>query len=220
MADPRALLSVADARALLAIPTGAALPDEATLRAGAARVVERNLALAAELAHLAEDGLLPSPVWEPRGGRVGVRLAVLPPAFRARYFDGAGAEALADPDALDAVVDVLPDLWADPVAAAFALEDTHRAWLDETAPQRSLELAYEGHHRLLSLVLADYARKASVGVDDLEWLDSLGFPVEDALGPGDPSPAAVRASVKAKLSALWAEERAWRRAAFERRPPG
>ena len=216
VSDPRKLLSENDARALLALPKGHVLPPEEVLLRDAARIIETNLALAKELVPVAEQGLQPSPIWEPKQGVTHVRMAVLPPVFRGRYFDGEGAQVLAEPVAIQMVVDVLPWMTEDPVGAAFALENTYRAWHDDTAPNRSLDLPYEGHFRLLSLLLADIARKGAAGLDTLEWLGSIGLPIDESRDPDDPPEEAIRASMKVHLDAMWAEERAWRREAFGR----
>lgn len=215
-ADPRKLLSENDARALLALPKGHTLPSEAALLEHASLIVAKNLALAKELEPLREQGLQLSPVWEVKSGITQVRLAVLPPVFRSRYFEDEGAEVLGEQAALEMVVDVLPWMVDDPVGAAFALESTYRTWQDDTAPVRSLELPYEGHFRLLSLLLADIARKGSAGLDILEWLGSIGLPIEESRDPDDPPADEVRASMKRHLEAMWREEREWRRAAFGR----
>lgn len=216
MSDPRKLLSENDARALLALPKGHVLPPEEQLLRDAARIVETNLGLAKELAAVADQGLQPSPIWEPKQGVTQVRMAVLPPVFRTRYFEGEGREILAEPVALQMVVDVLPWMTEDPVGAAFALENTYRAWHDETAPVRSLELPYEGHFRILSLLLADIARKGAAGLDTLEWLGSIGLPIDESRDPDDPTEEEIRKSMKGHLDAMWAEELGWRRDAFGR----
>jgi len=216
VADPRKLLSEQDARALLGLPRGHTLPAADVLLGDVARIVEVNLGLGKELAPLAEQGLLPSPLWEPKDGATQVRLAVLPPVFRGRYFEGEGAEVLAEPYAREIVVEVLEWMVADPVGAAFALEDTYRTWHDATAPVRSLALPYEGHFRLLSLLLADIARKGAAGLDTLQWLGSIGLPIEESREPDDPPAPEIVAAMKKNLDGMWAEERAWRLAAFGR----
>ncbi len=216
MANVRDLLSERDARALLGLPADCSLPGQEDLEAEAARIVERNLALSIELGPLTDQGLLLSPIWETKKGLGHVRLAVLPARFRTRYFEAEGAEVLHEPHAIAIVAEVLPWLVDDPVGAAVALEDTLRAWLDDTAPVRSLEQPIAGHTRLLSILLADIARKGSAGLDTLEWLASLGLPFEEAREADDPSPDEIRASMKEHLEAMWEEERAWLRAAFER----
>lgn len=216
MSDPRKLLSEADARALLALPRSHVLPSEDELLDDARRIVAKNLELADELGPLREQGLQLSPVWEAKGGVVQVRLAVLPAVFRSRYFEGEAAEVLREPVAIEMVVDVLPWMVDDPVGAAFALESTYRTWQDDTAPVRSIEVPYRGHYRLLSLLLADIARKGSAGLDVLEWLGSIGLPVEESRDEDDPPAEEIRASMKAHLEAMWAEERRWKDAAFGR----
>jgi len=215
--DARQLLSEVDARVLLGLPKGGAVPDESTLSADAEAIVTQNLALAREVEHLGEQGLLLSPVWESNAGVAQARMAVRPPSFRTRYFEPEGLEVLRDSEAIDAVVDVVPWMMDDPVGAAVALDDTLRAWRDDTAPVRSLGVAMKPHTRLLSLLLADVARKGAAGLDTLEWLASLGVPIAELRDDGDPSEDEIRASMKANLRAMWDDERGWMRAAFTRR---
>jgi hypothetical protein len=217
--DPREKLSIAEACALLGITTRT-VPDDAELAADAQLILERTFQLGDEVAHLKEQGLQPSPVWEldPSGGapRVRARLAVLPIQFRSRYFEGDGRATLDDPAAVQLACEALPWLLEDPVGATVALENTLRVWLDETGPTRPLDLPYRSHLRLLSLLLADLARKGSVGLSDLEWLTSIGLPVEDLREEDDPPEVEIREGAKAKLQELWVEERGWLRAAFGR----
>jgi hypothetical protein len=211
--DARAKLSVSEARGLLGL-TGPCAVDPGKLLSDAQMIVERNREMAAEVSGLAEQGLLLSPVWERGTVAARARLAVLPPTFRSRYFEGEGAEVLSEAGALSAVCDVFPWFVDDPVGACFALEDTLRTWLDDTAPTRDLGLPYESHYRMLSLLLADIARKGAGGLDTLEWLLSIGLPIADVLEEGDPPESELRLSTKRKLELIWQEERAWRRMAF------
>lgn len=215
MKDARSKLSVVEARGLLGL-SGTCAFDVDRLLDDARMIVERNWEMAAEVAGLAEQGLLLSPVWERGSAAARARLAVLPPTFRSRYFEGEAAEVLTEPGALAAVCDVFPWFVDDPVGACFALEDTLRTWLDDTAPTRDLGLPYAPHYRLLSLLLADVARKGAGGLDTLEWLLSIGLPIADILEEGDPPESELRLSTKRKLELIWEEERAWRRAAFGR----
>lgn len=210
----RDLLSEHDARALLGLPVGYEAPSEEELVAEAERVVRRNFELGDELAHLAEQGLVPSPIWEVKGGILHARMAVLPPVYRTRYHEPDGALVLGEHAALSMVAEVLPWMVDDPVGASVALEDTLRAWLDDTAPVRSLELPAQGHTRLLTILLADIARKGAAGLDTLEWLASLGLPFEEARDDDDPTPEEIRVSMKEHLHAMWEEERGWLRKAF------
>lgn len=214
MANVRDLLSEHDARALLGLPAGTRLPDEDALVREAERIVAKNLELAAEASGLSEQGLLVSPIWEAKGGVAQVRMAVLPPIFRTRYHEPEGLHVLREPAAIGIVAEVLPWMVDDPVGASVALEDTLRVWLDDTAPVRSLGEPVGGHTRLLSILLADIARKGAAGLDTLEWLGSIGLPIEDARDDDDPSELEVRAAMKEHLQAMWEEERSWLRAAF------
>ncbi|MFO0549637.1 MAG: hypothetical protein U0271_14685 [Polyangiaceae bacterium] len=213
-------MSIHDARALLALPKDYVAPSAEELLADAQRIVAKNLELGEETARLADQGLLVSPIWElgPGDGeaQVMVRLAVLPASFRGRYFEAEGREVLGEPAALELVCDVLSWLLEDPIGAVFALEDTLRVWLDDTAPTRTLDVPYRGHYKLLSLLLADIARKGAAGLDTLEWIGSIGLPIEESREPDDPPVERIVADMKLHLDEMWEEERRWLSRAFGR----
>lgn len=221
MKDLRALLSMQEARGLLALPEDCQVPETADLLADAELILSTNHAVAKETAHLVANGLQVSPIWDV-GTKAGatapvlVRMAVLPVEFRSRYFEGEGAEVLGERAAIELVCDVVPWLADDPVGAAFALEDTLRVWLDDTAPTRTLEIPYRGHYKLLSLLLADIARKGSAGLDSLEWLGSIGLPIEESRDADDPPTEQIRANMKLHLQDMWEQERRWLAKAFGR----
>jgi hypothetical protein len=202
----RSVLSAAEARTFLGLPEGYALPDDATLLTDARAIVKATLALDVELA---EQGIYAAPLWEDREGKAAVRLCFLPRAFRQRYFEGEARETIERDDLLGMVAQVAPLLAADPQGAAFALGDTQRVYWAADAPLRRLEVAYVGHARLLSLVIADLARKTDGGLDTLEWLASLGLPLDEVREPDDPEPAEVAASMREAMRAVWLEERGW-----------
>jgi len=198
------------------MPADLVAPDAHQAIADARMIVAKNRAVDREIAPLSAQGLLFSPVWEIGSGIARGRLAVLPPVFRTRYFESEGAEVLDDDATIELVCDVLPWLVDDPVGAAFALENTLRAWLDDTAPTRSLEIPYVGHYRLLSLLLADIARKSAAGLDELEWLASIGLPVEEFRDDADLPAEAIIEGMKQRLDQMWQDERAWLVDAFGR----
>ena len=183
--DARARIKPDEARAVLGLYAEVdAGIDELT--ADIDLIIKQNLALAERTDRLRERGLQPSPVWE-LGDAAGAsptlcaRLAVLPAVFRTRYFEAEGRAVLADDASKELVAEVFETVASDPVGALVALESTLRAWLDDTAPTRPLPVRTKPQLRLLSLLLADIARKGAAGLDDLEWLSSIGL---DAEAPG------------------------------------
>jgi nucleotide-binding universal stress UspA family protein len=187
-------LSDEDARALLGL----------AMEAG--RIVETNLALAREL--LAQ-GIRISPIWERKGSRAAVRAAMLPAEFASRYFTGGGLVVIGKPGVRTLVAELMPFMAEDPAAAAVALEDTLEVWTFEGAPLHPVESPYGGHYKLLSLMLADIARKADAGLDTLDWIASLGLPVEEFRDDDDPEADAIHARMEARMDAMWAQEDAW-----------
>lgn len=197
------------ARTLLGLPMAYVLPATEVIVSEARRIVELNLALARELA----PSLLCSPIWERKGSRAGVRAVTLPIAFARRYFTGGGALVLAKDRVRTLVAELMPWMAEDPAGAAVALEDTLEVWTTEGAPLRELESPYGGHYKLLSLMLADFARKADAGLDTLDWIASLGLPVEEFRDDDDPSADAIHERMEARVDAMWAQEDAWHEAA-------
>lgn len=199
-----------DARTRLGLPMAYLLPAASVIAAEAARIVETNLALARELAR---EGLLVSPIWERHGSRAAVRAVALPPAFASRYAAGGGLQVLSKPNVRTLVAELMPWMAEDPSGALLALEDTLELWTTEGAPLRPLESLYGGHYKLLSLMLADLARKADAGLDTLDWIASLGLPVEEFTDDDDPSAEAIHERMEARVDAMWAQEDAWLEAA-------
>jgi hypothetical protein len=215
--DARSQLTPGDARAFLGLPAGYAPPEQALLERDARRIVLETLRLDHELSHLAAQGLQLSPIWEEKDGLAHVRLAVMPTAFRRRFFDGDEArEALEDGELVRIACELVTWIVDDPVGGTFALEDTHRVWFDAEAPSRSLKVPYRGHEKVLSLLVADGVRKADAGFTTLEWLASLGLPIEESREDDDPAPDAIRASMAELSAAMRAEETAWLARAFGR----
>lgn len=214
MVDARGFLSEGEARRFLGWTEDASLPDAATLLAQARQLVARNRELMRRQSKLGQAGLLVSPIWELEAENLHVRLAVLPSGFLSRYFDGEAREALDDEALLELVVELLPAVLSDPVGAAFALGDVHRVWYDATAPRRAVVGLEGAHLRALSMLLADAARKLSAGLDELEWMSTLGLPVEELVEELDRPLEQIAEGARAKTQAMWAEEAAWVRAAF------
>jgi hypothetical protein len=192
-----------DARALLGLPMAYVLPATAVLVADARRIVDTNVALAHE------QGIGISPIWERQGSRAAVRAAVLPAEFASRYFAGGGLVVLGKPSVRTLVAELMPWMAQDPSGAAVALEDTLEVWTSEDAPLRPLEALYAGHFKLLSLMLADIARKADAGLDTLDWIASLGLPVEEFRDDDDPPASEIEERTEARMDAMWAQEDAW-----------
>jgi len=195
-----------DARALLGLPMAYVLPATDVIVADARRIVEVNVALARELS---VQGIGISPIWERHGSRAAVREAKLPAAFASRYFAGGGLLVLGKPRVRTLVAELMPWMAEDPGGAAVALEDTRELWATEDAPLHPLESLYGGHFKLLSLMLADLARKADAGFDTLDWIASLGLPVEEFRDDDDPSESEIQDRMEARLDAMWAQEDAW-----------
>lgn len=204
-----------DARALLGLPMAYVLPATEVLVAEAWRIVDVNLALARELS-VQGIGIpsLCSPIWERKGSRAAVRAAVLPAEFASRYFTGGGLVVIGKARVRTLVAELMPWMAEDPAGAAAALEDTLEVWTSEDAPLRPLESPYGGHYKLLSLMLADIARKADAGLDTLDWIASLGLPVEEFRDDDDPPASEIEARMDARMDAMWAQEDAWLEAAL------
>jgi hypothetical protein len=213
----RKTLDRPSALAVLGLPEGWTPPPLDVLERDARVIATRTLGFGLELAAHAASGLQLSPIWDERDGSVQLRLAVVPRQLRTRYFEGDGArEALEDPELFRLVAEVAEWVASDPVGGAFALDDTHRVWFDAEGPTRTVALPYQPHLKLLSLLLADGVRKLAFGLDTLEWLATLGLPIEEMRDDGDPPADAIRASADEALAEMWAEEAAWTRAAFGR----
>ncbi len=213
----RTSLDGPQALAFLGLPMPWAPPPVEELERDARAIARQTLTFALDLAPLAASGLQLSPIWEEREGSVQLRLAVVPRELRTRYFEGEGAqEALQDPELFRLVAEVAEWIASDPVGGAFALDDTHRIWFDAEGPVRALGLPYRPHYKLLSLLIADGVRKLAFGLGTLEWLATLGLPIEEMRDDDDPPAAEIRANADDALAEMWAEEARWTRAAFGR----
>ncbi len=192
-----------DARSLLGLPMAYVLPATEVLVAEARRIVDTNLALA-----LASSRVM-SPIWERKGSRAAVRAVQLPGEFARRYFTAGGRMVLGKVGVRTLVAELMPWMAEDPRAAAAALEDTLGLWTFEEEPLQLLESPYGGHYKLLSLMLADIARKADAGLDTLDWIASLGLPVEEFCDDDDPPASEIHARMEERMDAMWAQEDAW-----------
>lgn len=199
-------LSADDARAMLGLPMAYLLPPPEVLAADARRIVETNLALARDLG---AQGLGIAPIWERQGSHAAVREVLLPADFARRYFGGGGLVVLRKPGVRTLVAELMPWMAEDPGRAAVALDDTHDLWIPDDAPLRPLPSLYGGHFKLLSLMLADLARKADAGFDTLDWIASLGLPVEEFRDDDDPSVSEIHDRMESRMDAMWAQEEAW-----------
>lgn len=206
---PRAMTTDDDARVLLGLPMAYVLPATAVLVAEARLIVDTTLALARELGAQGLGVAPISPIWERKGGRAAVREVGLPGAFARRYFTGGGLLVLGKAGVRTLVAELMPWMAQDPASAAAALEDTLELWTADDAPLRPLESPYGGHYKLLSLMLADFARKADAGLDTLDWIASLGLPVEEFRDDDDPPAARIEARADERMDAMWAQEDAW-----------
>lgn len=195
-----------DARTLLGLPMAYVLPATSVIVAEAWKIIDTNLGLARELA---ARGIAISPIWERKGSRAAVREVSLPRPFASRYFTGGGLAVLGKAGVRTLVAELMPWMAEDPRAAAAALEDTLELWTEDDAPMRPIESPYGGHYKLLSLMLADIARKADAGLDTLEWIASLGLPVEEFRDDDDPSAAVIHERMDARMEAMWDQEDAW-----------
>lgn len=221
--DERSPLTEAQARAFLELDESAELPDDETLVADAEQIVEVHAAVALETADLAAQGLQPSPIWEVRlSGRppeVRARLAVRAPALRGRTLSVDAFDAL-DEAWIDALIVALRWLVDDPIGAAHALENTHKLWFDKDAPSRVIDVPPRPHLRVLSMSLADLARKHAAGFTPLEWLASLGLPLADVRAEVGADTAlddaSIHGSMRDRTVAMWAEELRWQKKAFGR----
>lgn len=187
------------------------VPATTVLVADARRIVETNLALARESG---ESGIAVSPIWERHGSRAAVRAAMLPPEFAGRYFTGGGLVVIGKPGVRTLVAELMPWMAQDPSGAAVVLEDTLDVWTSDDAPLRPLESPYAGHYKLLSLMLADIARKGAAGLDTLDWIASLGLAVEEFREDDDPPASQIEERMEARMDAMWTQEDEWLEAAL------
>ncbi len=188
------------------LPRGYEPPPEETLEASLRDIVRTNVLLDRELA---PKGLMISPVWENQNGTAAVRAVQAPTQFRERFFAGRGAAAVMDTGMVRFTIGIFPWMSDSPDDAAIVLEDTYGFWRDPAAPTRSLERPFELHFTLLSLLLADLARKNAAGMDEMEMMASLGIPIDTHDPARDPSVAQIKESMRAKIAKMRAQEVGW-----------
>lgn len=199
-------LSEPEARAFLQIPDDFVVPELDAIVQDARATLLHNLALHGEAK---ESGVLVSPIWENHEGKASLRAAVVPPEVAAAYFEGKGLASLRESTVLEMIGDVLEMLAEQPVEAASVLEPTHHLWVAPDAPLRSVQIPYKPHFKLLTLLLADLARKVSAGFGELEWLTSLGLLEAFHDAANDPPAEEILAKTKALLEKLHADEARW-----------
>lgn len=204
-----------DVRAILQLPDGLEAPDPEALIDDARAILLHGLSLRKELEG---QGVVISPIWEDHQGQASVRAAVVPAQVVARHFEGPGLASMRDASVMQMLGDVVGMLLEEPEGAAKALFATHQLWISPDAPTRSLELPFKPHFKVLTLVIADLARKVGAGFTELEWLASLGL-LDAYHDPStDPPRADVLASTEAKTRAMCAEEDEWMRALLASAP--
>jgi len=196
----------ASGRAFLSMPASFTVPDVDELMHDARAILLHTVTLRRDTQ---DSGVQISPIWENNDGQASIRATVVPKEVETRHFEGAGIAALKDPGVLTMIADVAEILAADPAAAAQGLSSTSALWISETAPTRPLGAPYKGHFKLLTLVVADFFRKAGAGFTELEWLTSIGLLDAFHDPASDPPAAEVRAATAKKMSELIAEEAVW-----------
>lgn len=199
-------LSDVEGRAFLELPEGYVLPPVDELVQDARAMIQTNVVLHHELSPKI-IGI--SPIWEEMDGNAVVRTTVVPPEFEARYFSGGGLGTLSNLSVLEMVAELLEWFVEDPGGVAVVLNDTHNVWYSEEAPVRPLGFPYKGHFKLLSLTLADLARKGDAEFNALEWFASLGLPLDEFRHPEDPPAAVIKENMRQRMQQMWDEENDW-----------
>ena len=198
-----------DGRAMLHLPEKFDIPDPDTIVQDARAILLHAFSLRKELA---EGEIVVSPVWEGHHGQASVRAAIVPPQVVTNYFEGPGVASLRDAGVMEMLGDVTTMLLEDPDSAAKVLAATEQPWVSPEAPVRSLEVPYKPHFKVLTLVIADLARKVGAGFTELEWIASLGLLDAYHDPASDPPREQVMVAVEAKTLAMCAQEAAWMRA--------
>lgn len=204
MSDP------ADPRAVLHLPASFEVPHPDAIVDDARAILLHAFSLRKELA---ESGVVVSPIWEAHtGGEAAVRAAIVPAQVVTRHFEGPGIAALRDAGVMQMLGDVVGMLLEDPEGAAGVLAATEQLWVSPEAPVRSLEVPYKPHFKVLTLTIADLARKVGAGFTELEWIASLGLLDAYHDPASDPPREDVVTATAAKTLAMCAEEAEWMRA--------
>jgi hypothetical protein len=205
-----------DARALLHLPETFELPDPDALLADARAILLHGLSLHKELEG---QGVVVSPIWEDHDGQASVRAALVPQEVVRRQFEGPGLVSLRDPGVMQMLCDVVAMLLEEPDGAAKVLAATEQLWISHGAPVRSLELPYKPHFKVLTLAIADLARKVGAGFTELEWIASLGLLDAYHDPDSDPPREAVITATEAKTLAMCADEAEWMRELLQSSAP-
>lgn len=198
-----------EGRARLQLPSDFVPPTVDEVVQDARAILLHTLSLRKELD---ATGIVLSPIWEGHVGEAAVRAAVVPEELVTRYYEGPGLASLRDAGVLEMLAEIAVMLLEQPDEAARVLATTEELWFHEGSPVRSLELPYKPHFKLLTLVIADLARKAGAGFGELEWIASLGL-LDAFHDPASDGPReAILASTREKTRAMCAEEESWMRA--------
>ncbi len=201
-------MTAAEGRAFLHVPDGFVPPETDVLVQDARAMLLHNLTLYAEVR---DSGILVSPIWENNEGQASLRAALVPKEIAARYYEGRGLASLREATVLEMIADVVPMLLEEPADAARALRATHQLWVSEDAPVRGLQMPYKGHFKILTLLLADLARKVTAGFDEIEWLASLGVLGAFHDPSQDPPVEDIQRSTRSRTAKMIAEEEGWMR---------
>lgn len=199
----------ADARAILHLPESFEVPHPDAIVDDARAILLHSFSLRKDLA---ESDIVVSPIWEGHAGEAAVRAAIVPPQVVTRHFEGPGIVALRDAGVMQMLGDVVGMLLEDPAGAAGVLAATEQLWVSPEAPVRSLEVPYKPHFKVLTLTIADLARKVGAGFTELEWIASLGLLDAYHDPASDPPREDVVTATAAKTLAMCAEEAEWMRA--------
>jgi hypothetical protein len=204
-----------DARAFLHLPESFELPDPDDLLEDARALLLHGLSLRKELEG---QGIVISPIWEDHDGQAAVRAAIVPAQVVARHFEGPAIVSMRDAGVMQMLCDVVGMLLEDPEGAAKVLAATDQLWISPGAPVRSLELPYKPHFKVLTLAIADLARKVGAGFTELEWIASLGLLDAYHDPESDPPREAVLTSTEVKTLAMCADEAEWMRSLLDASP--
>jgi hypothetical protein len=196
----------ADARALLHLPEGFVAPETAMLIQDARAILLHTLALRRDLA---SSEIVISPIWENHDGQAALRAAIVPPEVANQFFGGSSLASLKEESVLEMIADIVAMFADDLVGAARVLQSTEELWISKEAPIRPLGMPWKNHFKLLTLTIADFSRKISAGMNELEWITSIGL-LDAFHDPStDPPIAEVRASTAEKSARLHANEEKW-----------
>ena len=86
------------------------------------------------------------------------------------------------------------------------MEVRHRNWRREPPEGHGTRLAKEGPR---GPVRDSSGSLSDAGLDTLDWIASLGLPVEEFRDDDDPSAEEIQTRMEARMDAMWAQEDAW-----------